>query len=154
MSEQTLVIIKPDAIQRGLIGEIFTRYEKKGLKVIGTKMMQLKDAILKEHYAHVIDQPFYDELSEFMSSSPVLVLCLEGVKAIETVRKISGTDSFQFGTIRGDFSTSNQRNLVHSSDSSDMAHSEIQRFFETEDLFIYDKEEWRHIYADSDKTNT
>ena len=150
-TEHSLVIIKPDAIQRGLMGKIIERYENKGLKIVGIKMMQLKDAILREHYAHVVDQPFYTELSDFMSSSPVVVLAMEGINAIQTIRKISGTDNFEFGTIRGDFSTSNQRNLVHSSDSEETAQREIRRFFDPEELFTYDKDEWKHVYAESDK---
>lgn len=150
-TEKTLVIIKPDAVQRGLTGQIIQRYEKKGLKIVGLKMMRLRDAILREHYAHVVDRPFYAELSEFMSSSPVMVLGLEGINAVEVVRKISGTDNFEFGTIRGDFSTSSQRNLVHSSDSLETANNEIERFFEEGELFDYDKDEWKHIYAECDK---
>ncbi len=150
--EQTLVLIKPDAIQRGLAGEVISRYEKKGLKIIGLKMMQLKDAILREHYAHVVDRPFYEELSQFMSSSPVMALCLEGLDAVEVVRKVSGVEMTDFGTIRGDFSTSVQRNLVHSSDSLETAKNEVARFFEAHELFDYEKDEWRHVYADCDKS--
>jgi len=151
MIEKTLVLIKPDAIQRGLAGKIMERYETKGLKIVGLKMMHLKEAILKEHYAHVADRPFFKELAGFMSSSPLLALCLEGINAVEVVRKLSGTDNFEFGTIRGDFSVSNQRNLVHSSDSLETAEREISRFFKKDELFEYEKDEWKHIYADSDK---
>lgn len=150
MVERTLVIIKPDAVQRGLIGAIIQRFENKTLKVVGTKMLQLKDAILREHYAHVVDRPFFEELSMFMQSSPVLVVCLEGFNAVEVVRKISGTDPFMFGTIRGDFTVSSQRNIVHSSDSVDTANREIERFFEPGELFDYDKDEWKHVLADAD----
>ena len=151
-TEKTLVIIKPDAVQRGLVGEIVGRYEKKGLKIVGFKMMELKDAVLREHYAHVVDRPFFAELAQFMSSSPVVVVCLEGLNAVEVVRKISGTSADQFGTIRGDLSVSNQRNLVHSSDSLEMAGREVERFFASDsELFGYDKEEWRHVYAKSDQ---
>ena len=104
--EQSLVLIKPDAVQRGLMGKIIGRFEQKGLKVVGLKMMNLKEALLREHYAHVVDRPFYAELSQFMSSSPIVALCLEGLNAVEVVRKLSGTDNFEFGTIRGDYSTS------------------------------------------------
>lgn len=149
--EQSLVLIKPDAVQRGLMGEIITRFEKKGLKIVGLKMMNLKEAILKEHYAHVVDRPFYAELSQFMSSSPVVALCLEGLNAVEVVRKLSGTDNFDFGTIRGDYSTSQQRNLVHSSDSIEMAINEVERFFLPAELFDYNKEEWKQVYALCDR---
>ena len=149
--EQSLVLIKPDAVQRGLMGKVITRFEDKGLKVIGLKMMNLKEAVLLEHYAHVADKPFYAELAQFMSSSPVVALGLEGLNAVEVVRKLSGTDNFEFGTIRGDYSTSNQKNLVHSSDSLETAKNEIARFFTKDELFNYDKEEWKHVYAQCDK---
>ena len=149
--ERTLVLIKPDAIQRGLVGKIISRYENKGLKITGFKMMKLKKAVLNEHYAHVVDKPFYMELSHFMSSSPVFALCIEGLNAVEVVRKVSGVDVFEFGTIRGDYSTSIQKNLVHSSDSPDMAEQEIERFFEDEDIFQYEKDEWKQVYADCDR---
>lgn len=148
--ERTLILIKPDAIQRGLAGKIINRFEKKGLKIIGLKMMRLDEAVLREHYAHVVDRPFYQELSQFMSSSPVLALCLEGQNAVELVRKISGTSPEEFGTIRGDFSVSVQKNLVHSSDSLATAEREIDRFFESHELFEYRKDEWKQIYAECD----
>lgn len=151
--ERSLVLIKPDAVQRGLMGKVVTRFEDKGLKIIGLKMMHLEDAVLREHYAHVVDKPFYAELSAFMSSSPVIALALEGLNAVEVVRTLSGTDNFEFGTIRGDYSTSQQKNLVHSSDSLETAAREISRFFKKEELFDYDKEEWRHVYAQCDKAN-
>lgn len=151
--EKTIVLIKPDALQRGLVGEIFKRFEKKSLKIVGCKLMKLKEAILREHYSHVVDQPFFEELAQFMSSSPILVLCLEGFNAVEVVRKLSGTDNFQFGTIRGDFSVSSQRNLIHSSDSLETAKQEVSRFFLDEELFEYDREEWKHIYATYEKQN-
>ncbi len=149
--ERTLVLIKPDAIQRGIAGKIMSRFEQKGLKIIGLKMLELRDVVLREHYAHVVDEPFFEELSKFMSSSPVLALCLEGLDVINVVRTISGTSPDQLGSIRGDFSTSSQRNLVHSSDSIDSAKREISRFFTKDELFDYDKDEWRHVYAESDK---
>ncbi|HEY5714670.1 MAG TPA: nucleoside-diphosphate kinase [Candidatus Gracilibacteria bacterium] len=149
--ERTLILIKPDAIERGLMGEVLSRFEKKGLKIVGLKMMQLQEAILREHYAHVVGRPFYAELSDFMSSSPVVAVALEGLNAVEIVRKVSGTDNMEFGTIRGDFCVSCQKNLVHSSDSLENATREIDRFFEESELFDYDKNEWRNIYAQCDK---
>ena len=148
--EKTLIIIKPDAIQRGIMGELLTRFEKKGLKTVGLKMIHLRDAILREHYAHVADKPFFKELSEFMGSSPVVVICLEGLDAVNIVRLLAGTSNDQIGTIRGDFSVSSQRNLIHSSDSVENAKQEIKRFFMKEELFDYNKDEWKHIYAESD----
>ena len=113
--------------------------------------MNLKEAVLREHYAHVVDRPFYAELAQFMSSSPVVALCLEGLNAVEVVRKLSGTDNFDFGTIRGDYSTSQQRNLVHSSDSLETAVNEVERFFLPAELFNYDKDEWKQVYALCDR---
>lgn len=152
--ERSLVLIKPDAVQRGLMGKVINRFEDKGLKIIGLKMMRLDEAVLLEHYAHVADKPFYAELAQFMSSSPVMAMALEGLNAVEVVRKLSGTDNFEFGTIRGDYSTSLQKNLVHSSDSLETAEHEIERFFTADELFNYDKEEWRHVYAQCDKAGS
>ncbi len=149
--ESSLVLIKPDGVQRGLTGEIITRFERKGLKLAGLKMVHLKDAVLREHYAHVIDEPFFEELSYFMSSSPLVALCLEGIDAVEVVRKICGIKSTEFGSIRGDFSLSPQRNLVHSSDSAETAKREIERFFTKDEMFEYDKDEWKHVYSESEK---
>lgn len=150
--ERTLVLIKPDAVQRGLVGEVIHRFEKKGLKLIGLKMVRLKEAVLKEHYAHVVDAPFFAELSRFMSSSPLVALCIEGLSAVQVVRGICGIKSTDFGSVRGDFALSGQRNLVHSSDSIETAKREVERFFTPEELFQYDKDEWKHVYAESDKT--
>jgi len=149
--ERSLVIIKPDAVQRGLVGEITNRFEKKGLKIVGFKMMRLDDAILQEHYAHVAGKPFFRELSRFMSSSPVMVLCLEGLNAVEIVRLVCGVTPADMGSIRGDFSISSQRNIVHSSDSIESAQKELNRFFADSELFQYDKTEWVHTLAKSDE---
>ncbi len=149
--EQSLVIIKPDAVQRGLVGEILQRFERKGLKVVGLKMMQFQDALLQEHYAHVAKEPFFKEFSQFMSSSPVVVLCLEGPKAVELVRLVSGIRPTDMGSIRGDFSLSTQRNIIHSSDSVKTAVKEIRRFFAEKELFEYDKTEWVHALAENEK---
>jgi nucleoside-diphosphate kinase len=149
--ERSLVIIKPDAVQRGLVGEITSRFEKKGLKIVGFKMMRLDDAILNEHYAHVAGKPFFRELSKFMSSSPVMVLCLEGLNAVEIVRIVCGVNPTDMGSVRGDFSLSSQRNIVHSSDSIESAQKELKRFFADSELFQYDKTEWVHTLAKSDE---
>ncbi|MCF7812262.1 nucleoside-diphosphate kinase [Candidatus Gracilibacteria bacterium] len=145
--EQSLVIIKPDAIQRGLVGNILQRFEYKGLKIVGLKMIRLDEALLKEHYAHVAEKPFFQELSQFMSSSPVLVLVLEGPQAVELVRLVCGISPTDMGSIRGDFSLSTQRNVVHSSDTPENAQKEIRRFFSEKELFEYDKDEWRHALS-------
>ncbi|OGY70046.1 MAG: nucleoside-diphosphate kinase [Candidatus Jacksonbacteria bacterium RIFCSPHIGHO2_12_FULL_44_12] len=139
--ERTLVILKPDALQRNLVGEILARFERKGLKIIGCKMMRLDDAILAEHYAHHKDKPFFGQIKEFMKHSPVVVSVLEGAGAVKGVRLISGATvgvDADAGTIRGDLAMSNQ-NLVHASDSAETAEEEIKRFFALEELFDYKK---------------
>ena len=149
--ERTLVLIKPDAVQRGLVGEVLARFERKGLKIIGLKMMRLDEVILQEHYAHVLDRPFFAELSQFMSSSPVVIVAIEGLDVVNTVRAIAGIKPTDLGSIRGDYSLSNQKNVIHSSDSLETAEREIARFFSEEELFEYDKDEWKYIFADSDR---
>jgi nucleoside-diphosphate kinase len=149
--EQSLIIIKPDAIQRGLIGEILRRFERKSLKVVGLKMIRLDEALLQEHYAHVADKPFFAEMAGFMSSSPVVIMVIEGFKAIEIVRVVAGIKSTDMGSVRGDFALSGQRNIIHSSDSIESATKEIARFFKPEELFEYDKDEWVHTLSDGER---
>jgi nucleoside-diphosphate kinase len=149
--EKTLIIIKPDAMQRNLLGEVIHRFERKGLKIVGIKMMQLGDAILKEHYIHHKDKPFFNDLKNFMESSPVVVIALSGVNAISAVRLAVGpTKGYEAsaGTIRGDFSMSGQSNIVHASDSKEVAKKEIERFFKEEELFDYEKEGVYYIYSE------
>lgn len=148
--ERTLVIIKPDALQRNLIGEIISRFERKGLKIVGCKMMRLDDAILAEHYSHHKDKPFFGSLKEYMKHSPVIVIVLEGEDAVQGVRLISGATKgvdADAGTIRGDLAMSNQ-NLVHASDSKESAEREIERFFDKDELFSYRKLDECMIYED------
>lgn len=145
--ERSLVIVKPDAVQRGLIGEILQRFEKKGLKIVALKMMRLEEAILRDHYAHHTEKPFFPELSSFMRSSPVAVFVIEGYQAIEFVRRVCGTHPHDLGTIRGDYCISAQRNIVHSSDSLQAAEQEIKRFFKDGEIFEYDKDEWKHALS-------
>src|SRR5215216_2456863 len=122
--ERTLLILKPDALVRGLIGEIITRLEKKGLKIVGCKMIQLDQKTLRIHYAHLADKPFYPRIANFMSSLPVLVQCWEGLDAVAVVRGLTGVTNGRAatpGTIRGDLSVSVQFNLVHTSDTTEAA---------------------------------
>ncbi len=139
--ERTFVILKPVTVQRGLIGEVLNRFEKKGLKLVGMKMIQLDDAILAEHYAHLVDRPFFPGLKRSMKATPVVVCCFEGVDAIEVVRLMAGATNGRKalpGTIRGDYSMSGQQNIVHASDGPETAVIEIKRFFKDEELFSYD----------------
>ena len=149
--EQALIIIKPDAIQRNLLGEIIGRFEKKGLKIVGMKMMQLEDALLEAHYAHIKDKPFFKGIKNFMKSSPVVVMALSGINAVSSIRIIVGTTKgyeADAGSIRGDLSLSVQSNVVHASDSLESAKEEVARFFNDEELFEYKKQDFDYIYAD------
>lgn len=147
--EKTLIIAKPDAVQRGLIGEIISRFEKKGLKLLGIKMMSLDSALLAAHYAHLTDKPFYKGLEEFMKSSPVVVMAWEGYECVASIRTLVGATNpreADAGTIRGDYSIGTGRNLIHASDSAENGIKEVERFFTKEELFDYDKSEYLHLY--------
>ena len=138
--QKTLVLIKPDAVQRGLIGDVTSRFEKRGLKLVALKMMQLTQAQLEQHYQEHKNRDFFPELAEFMQTSPVIVQCWEGKEAIEVVRNMCGPTNARNaipGTIRGDLAISQQRNIVHASDTPENAQKEIEFFFETEELFEY-----------------
>jgi nucleoside-diphosphate kinase len=149
--ERSLIIIKPDAIQRSIVGEIVTRFERKGLKIIGMKMMHLKDALVEEHYAHVADKPFFPRIKRFMTSSPVIVMAVAGLKAVDSIRLIVGvTKSYEAdaGTIRGDYALSMQSNVVHASDSKENGATEIKRFFSDDEIIDYDKVDTQFIFSD------
>lgn len=149
--EQVLIIVKPDAIQRGLLGEITTRFERKGLKIVGMKMIALEDALLEAHYAHIADKPFFAGIKAFMKASPVVVMVLSGINAVSATRILVGpTKGFDAdaGSIRGDLSLSIQSNVVHSSDSVENGKAEVARFFKPEELFAYKKFDFDYIYAD------
>lgn len=138
--ERTLVLLKPCTIQRGLVGEVLKRFEQKGLRMVGIKMMQLSDEILAEHYAHLVDRPFFPGLKRSMQVTPVIALCYEGVGVVDVVRQMAGVTNGRKalpGTIRGDYSMSGQMNIVHASDSVENAAIEIKRFFKDEELFEY-----------------
>ncbi len=152
--ERTLVLLKPDALQRNLLGEIIHRFERRGLKIIGLKMITLDDAVLQEHYAHIKDKPFFAGIRDFMKSYPVVAICLSGIKAISMVRTMVGpTKAYEAaaGTIRGDFSQSTQTNLIHASDPSEDPEGEINRFFKPEELFSYKKIDFDFLYGDEEK---
>lgn len=154
VKEKTLVLIKPDAIQRGLSGEIISRFERKGLKLVGVKMIALDEAVLREHYAHIADKPFYPGIEKFMRSTPVIAMCWEGLEVTETVRKITGITkarNAEAGSIRGDFAMSNGCNVIHASDTPENAEKEVKRFFKTDEIYNYDKSEYMHVYADDER---
>lgn len=138
--ESTLVILKPSTIQRALVGEVIDRFQKKGLLIAGIKMMQLDEAILREHYAHLVERPFFPTLVASMSATPVIVMCIRGHEAIEVVRAMTGATNSRKalpGTIRGDYSMSGQENIVHASDSLESAKVELERFFKPGEIFDY-----------------
>lgn len=141
-TEQTLVLIKPDSVQRGLIGEVIARYERKGLKIVGMKLLQLSLAIAEALYAVHHGKSFYDVLIGFMTSAPIVALAIEGRAAIELVRIINGdTDptKSQPGTLRGDFSVDLTHNIVHASDSPQNAQRELEIIFEPEERYKYNR---------------
>ena len=153
-NEKSLIIIKPDAVQRNLIGEIITRIERKGLKIVGIKMISIDDAILDEHYAHIKDKPFFPGIRDFMKSSPVVVMAIEGINTVSSLRLLVGpTKAWEAtaGTIRGDFSLSTQSNIVHASDSVENGEIEVDRFFDLPELFNYKKIDTDFIYAEHKK---
>lgn len=138
--EKTLIILKPSTVQRGLVGEVIDRFQKKGLIIAGMKMMQLDEAILREHYAHLVDRPFFPSLLRSMMATPVIVMCLKGKDVVAVVRALTGATNSRNaapGTIRGDFGMSSQENIIHASDSNENAAIEIKRFFKDEEIFDY-----------------
>ena len=150
MLQKTLVLLKPCTVQRSLIGEIISIFERKGLRIAGLKMMQLDDAILAEHYAHLVDRPFFPGLKQSMMATPVVALAVEGVDAIEVVRQMAGPTNGRKalpGTIRGDYSMSGQQNSVHASDGPETAAVELKRFFKDEEIFEYSLPTLRSLYA-------
>ena len=154
VKERTLVLVKPDAIQRGLVGKIFERFERKGLKMVGCKMMSLDEALLREHYAHLAEKPFFKGLAKFMQSTPIIAMCWEGLEVVEAVRKLCGITkarAAEAGSIRGDFAMSVACNVVHASDSTENAEKEVRRFFKEDELYSYDKSEYMHVYADDER---
>ena len=149
--EKTLVLLKPCTMQRALAGEIISIFEKKGFRICGMKMMQLTDALLSEHYAHLAEKPFFQRVKDSMMTAPVVALCLEGVDAIATVRTLAGPTNGRNaapGTIRGSYCVSFQENIVHASGSPETAKVELARFFKPEEIC-----EWKQCTFDSPYAN-
>ena len=147
--ECTLVIIKPDAVQRGLIGEIITRFERRGLRIAGMKLTQIDQSLAERHYAIHKGKPFYEPLIHYITSSPVVVMVLGGNDAIEIVRRTMGATNpaeAAPGTIRADFSLEIGRNLVHGSDGPETAAFEVPLFFTAEELLSYERDNDRWIF--------
>lgn len=151
--EQTLVILKPSAVERHLIGQIISRIENRGLIITGMKMMQLDEPILREHYAHLVDKPFFPSIVESMTASPVIVMCLKGVDVVSVFRTMTGVTNgrkAEPGTLRGDFCMSGQANIVHASDSVENAQIEINRFFKPSEIFDYTPSDVKFLYGDDE----
>ena len=149
--EKSLILVKPDGLQRGLVGEIISRFERKGLKIIGLKMLSIEDATLEQHYEHIADKPFFADIKVFMKSSPLVAIALEGGEgAVAAIRTLVGPTKGQeapAGTIRGDFGLSGSINLVHASDSVETGRTEVDRFFGSDELFEYTKTDLQHVYG-------
>ncbi len=151
--EKTLVLLKPSALQRGLIGEVIKRFEQKGLLLRGIKMMQLNDEILDEHYKHLSDKPFFTRIKEAMMITPIIATCWEGIDAVQVVRNLTGATNGRnavAGTIRGDFSMSVQENIIHTSDSLENSEEELKRFFNEDEIFDYTSSNLHFLYANDE----
>lgn len=136
--QTTLILLKPDCVKKNLIGNVIARLEAAGFSIAGMKMIQLDRAILREHYAHIADKPFFPDVEKFMSSSPVVAIALRGGGAVDKVREIAGpTDSRKAapGTIRGDLGEDMMVNIIHASDSAESAAAELRRFFKPGEIF-------------------
>lgn len=152
--QQSAVLVKPDGMQRGLIGEIISRFERKGLKLVGLKMVQLSDEQLSEWYAEHKDKSFFGDLKSYMAQMPIVAMVWEGVDAIPVVRKLVGTTlgrEAEAGSIRGDFSMSQQLNLIHASANVSDAEREVKIVFSADELFAYQGAMEQVIYADFER---
>ena len=148
--ERTLVILKPCTIQRGLIGEVISRFEKRGLKLVAMKMVQLDSDILRKHYAHMVEKPFYPIIEKSMMAAPVVLCCWEGIDAVSVVREMAGATNGRKalpGTVRGDLCVSHQENIIHASDSIETAKAELERFFSPKDYCDYQSPLFDYLYA-------
>jgi nucleoside-diphosphate kinase len=147
--EKTLVLLKPSCVERNLIGEVIGRIERRGLIICGMKMMMLDENILREHYAHLADKPFFPVLAQSMMASPVVALCLKGIDVVRVFREMTGVTNGRKalpGTLRGDFCVSGSLNIIHASDSVENAEIEINRFFRPEEIFDYTPANMKFIY--------
>ncbi|TQS74416.1 nucleoside-diphosphate kinase [Ornithinibacillus gellani] len=147
--EKTFLMVKPDGVQRNLIGEITNRFESKGFKLAGAKLMQISDELAKEHYGEHKERPFFGELVDFITSGPVFAMVWEGENVIKTARNMMGSTNpseAATGTIRGDFGVTVGKNVIHGSDSAESAEREIGLFFQPEELISYEKQDTAWIY--------
>ena len=150
--EKTLLLIKPDAVERGLIGKIISRFEDKGLKISGIKMLKVDLPLLEEHYSHLKDKPYFPRIADFMMSAPIIAVCVEGVDSVSIARSMCGVTNAREaspGTIRGDMSMSIRSNLVHASDSIETSERELKRFFRDAEIFSYHRKLDDIIFIDA-----
>lgn len=151
--QRTIVLVKPDALQRGLVGEIVSRLERKGLKLIGIKMVNFDDNLLEEWYSHLKDKEFFPRIKSYIKWTPVVAMVWEGLEIIDAVRKIVGITkarAAEAGSIRGDLGMSNQNNLIHASDSEEAAKKEIGLVFKTHEIFEYKSVSECLVYSEED----
>ena len=140
--ETTLILLKPDTVDRGLIGQVISRIEAKGLKISGLKMMQLDEDIINEHYDFLMDKPFFPDIKAYMTRTPVVAMAVSWANAISTVRTLTWATNPQEalpGSIRGDFGLTIDGNIIHASDSSETAEKELARFFKGEGIYEYSR---------------
>ena len=140
--QRSLVLLKPDCVQRGLIGEVISRFERKGLSIVAMKMIRVTPELSKKHYAEHVQRPFYPSLESFITSAPIVAMAVEGLDAIRVIREMLGATSglkAAPGTIRGDYSSSQQMNLVHASDGEEAACRELELYFGSSDFCDYDQ---------------
>ena len=153
-AQRSVVLVKPDGVQRGLIGEIINRFERKGLKLVGLKMIHLEPELLEAWYAHHKEKPFFKDLQRFMTSLPIVAMVWEGVNCIDAMRKLCGVtkgSEAEAGSIRGDYGMSMSNNLIHASDSEKSAEKEISLMFDSEDIFEYAKDVELYVYSEEER---
>jgi nucleoside-diphosphate kinase len=147
--ERTFVMVKPDGVERGVVGEVISRLERKGLRIVGIKMLKMDEVLARNHYAEHREKPFFESLVTYITSGPVVAMVVEGKEAIKVVRTLVGATNpidAAPGTIRGDFCIDLGRNLIHASDSNESAKREISLFFNSEEIFSYERSIDRWIY--------
>ncbi|HLR79977.1 MAG TPA: nucleoside-diphosphate kinase [Bacillota bacterium] len=147
--EKTFLMVKPDGVQRNLVGEIITRFEQKGFKLVGAKLMQISEDLAKEHYGEHKERPFFNDLVNFITSGPVFAMVWEGENVIKTARKMMGETNpadAAPGTIRGDYGLTIDKNVIHGSDAPESAEREINLFFDEAQLLSYTKQDHEWIY--------
>lgn len=152
--QRSIVLVKPDGIQRGVIGEIIGRFEHKGLKLVGLKMMNLDDSVIDDWYAHHKEKGFFKDLKKFMTSSPIVAMAWEGLECVDAVRKLCGVTKgreAEAGSIRGDLAMSMSNNLIHASDSIESAEKEMGLVFDASEIFEYEKDNYSHVYSEEER---